>query len=159
MAGCEAFSYNSFVALILPRSRRMISSTQMAAIIAEKLDDGKVYTTREAKAVLSALLSEEERDLKETNRHTGKPTGKRKFDHEFHTALNRLKTQGKLQRGEWGTFRIVSDSSAPGNSVAGTGSKGAAPEPVQAATAVKELCDRYGAETVIGFARLFAQRG
>jgi hypothetical protein len=54
------------------------------------------------------MLSEPDRKLQETNRRTGKPTGKLKWEHEFHSATSRLKRKGQLERGEWGAFKIVS---------------------------------------------------
>jgi hypothetical protein len=86
----------------------MLSSTEMAAIIVEKFDDGEFHSTGEAKAAIAARLSEADRKLQETNHRTGKLTGKLKWEHEFHSALARLKKKGQLVRGEWGTFKIVS---------------------------------------------------
>jgi hypothetical protein len=95
----------------------MLSSTEMADYVLKTFDDGEVHSTREGKAAVAALLTEDERNLQETNHRTGETTGKLKWEHEFHTALNRLKNQGKLERVEWGTFKIISRTNGRPSSI------------------------------------------
>lgn len=91
----------------------MLTSTEMARFIAQKFADNEFHTTKEAKAEVAELLTEEERKMNETNRHTGEPTGKLKWEHDFHSGLSKLLQWERLVRGKkWGTFKIINGSAS-----------------------------------------------